>query len=59
MKYLFNFRIFDDNEDGYITVCRFRQLLKDIDKEITEEELEGIIAYVSILTFKPEQSEHT
>ena len=44
----FCIRIFDDAGEGFITVYRFREILKEIDEEITEEELEGIIGDVSI-----------
>ena len=33
--------------EGYITVDRFREILKEIDSTITEEELDGIISEVS------------
>ena len=39
-------RIFDDVGEGFITVCRFRKLLRDIDEGITDEELDGIVAEV-------------
>ena len=42
----FCIRIFDDAGEGFITVYRFREILKEIDEEITEEELEGIIGDV-------------
>ena len=40
-------RIFDDVGDGFITVARFRDILKEIDEDISDEELDGIIADVS------------
>ena len=33
--------------DGFITVARFRDILKEIDEDISDEELDGIIADVS------------
>ena len=38
--------MFDDMGEGYITVDRFREILKEIDSTITEEELDGIISEV-------------
>ena len=40
--------MFDDLGDGYITVTRFREILKEIDPTIGEEELDGIISDVSL-----------
>ena len=37
-------RLFDDVGEGYITVDKFRQILREIDPSITEEELDGIIS---------------
>ena len=43
-------RLFDDVGEGFITVERFREILKEIDEEISEDELDGIIGDVSIPT---------
>ena len=40
-------RLFDDIGEGYISVERFREILREIDATITEEELDGIISDVS------------
>ena len=37
-------RLFDDIGEGYISVERFREILREIDATITEEELDGIIS---------------
>ena len=39
--------MFDDCGEGFISVARFREILREIDDEISEEELEGIISEVS------------
>ena len=44
---LFIVRLFDDLGRGYITVERFREILREIDNTISEEELDGIISEVS------------
>merc|ERR1712012_1115290 len=41
------FRLFDDTGEGFITVTRFRVILKEIDDEFTEDELDEIISEVS------------
>ena len=62
------FRLFDDTGDGYISVIRFRvrgveyisnddydafkAILKEIDEDFTEEELDGIISVVSLRFIK-------
>eukprot|EP00090_Calanus_glacialis_P040285 TRINITY_DN7021_c0_g1_i2.p1 TRINITY_DN7021_c0_g1~~TRINITY_DN7021_c0_g1_i2.p1 ORF type:complete len:102 (-),score=36.75 TRINITY_DN7021_c0_g1_i2:29-334(-) len=38
------FRLFDDTGDGFISVTRFREILKEIDEEFSEDELDGIIS---------------
>ena len=43
----FNTRLFDDLGNGYITVDKFRDILIEIDSEISEEELKAIISEVS------------
>ena len=40
-------RLFDDLGNGYITVDKFRDILIEIDSEISEEELKAIISEVS------------
>ena len=40
------FRLFDDLGEGFISVTRFREILREIDDEISEEELTGIISDV-------------
>merc|ERR1711997_54566 len=40
------FRLFDDSGEGFITVMRFRIILKEIDEEFTEDELDEIIAEI-------------
>merc|ERR1712198_320302 len=40
------FRLFDDTGEGFITVTRFRLILKEIDDEFTEDELDEIIAEI-------------
>ena len=39
-------RLFDDLGQGFISVTRFREILIEIDEEISEEELAGIISDV-------------
>merc|ERR1712110_549552 len=39
-------RLFDDSGEGFITVMRFRVILKEIDEEFTEDELDEIIAEI-------------
>ena len=39
-------RLFDDCGAGFISVARFREILREIDDEISEEELDGIISDV-------------
>ena len=39
-------RLFDDLGLGFISVSRFREILREIDEEISEEELSGIISDV-------------
>ena len=41
-------RLFDDIGEGYISVEKFREILKEIDPTIGEEELDGIISDVSL-----------
>eukprot|EP00090_Calanus_glacialis_P020970 TRINITY_DN32374_c0_g1_i1.p2 TRINITY_DN32374_c0_g1~~TRINITY_DN32374_c0_g1_i1.p2 ORF type:complete len:107 (-),score=33.21 TRINITY_DN32374_c0_g1_i1:80-400(-) len=38
------FRIFDDTGEGFIRVLTFRNILKEIDEDFTDEELDGIIS---------------
>merc|ERR1711994_632775 len=40
------FRLFDDSGEGFITVNRFRVILKEIDEEFTEDEFDEIIAEI-------------
>merc|ERR1712212_1279268 len=40
------FRLFDDTGEGFITVMRFKVILKEIDEEFTEDELDEIIAEI-------------
>ena len=40
-------RLFDDVGEGYITVDKFREILREIDPTIMEDELDGIISDVS------------
>ena len=42
----FVWRLFDDCGEGFISVARFREILREIDDEISEEELDGIISDV-------------
>eukprot|EP00092_Neocalanus_flemingeri_P071647 GFUD01088093.1.p1 GENE.GFUD01088093.1~~GFUD01088093.1.p1 ORF type:complete len:100 (+),score=29.87 GFUD01088093.1:101-400(+) len=42
------FRLFDDTGEGFIRVERFRVILKEIDDEFSEEELDDIIAEVDL-----------
>jgi len=37
------FRLFDEDGEGFIKVDRFRLILKEIDEDITDEELDEII----------------
>ena len=39
-------RLFDDTGEGFITVTRFRVILKEIDEDFTEDELDEIISEV-------------
>lgn len=41
------FRLFDDTGEGFITVTRFRVILKEIDEDFTEDELDEIISEVN------------
>ena len=41
------FRLFDDVGEGFITVLRFKAILKEIDEDFTDDEIEGIIIDVS------------
>ena len=41
------FRLFDDAGEGYITVQKFREILREIDPTIMEDELDDIISDVS------------
>ena len=41
------FRIFDKVGQGFIGVDRFREILREIDEKVSDDELDGIIAYVS------------
>jgi len=40
------FRLFDDTGEGFITVIRFRMILKEMDEDFTEDELDEIIAEI-------------
>ena len=42
-------RLFDNLGEGYITVERFREILREIDNTISKEELDGIINEVRIM----------
>jgi len=42
------FRIFDDIGEGFITVERFRQILKEIDEEFTDDEIDEVIAEIDM-----------
>jgi len=42
------FRLFDDVGEGFITVLRFKAILKEIDEDFTDDEIEGIIIDVSL-----------
>ena len=48
LKSFFLVRLFDDLGEGYITVERFREILREIDDTISKEELDGIISEVSL-----------
>ena len=41
------FRIFDKVGQGFIGVDQFREILREIDEKVSDDELDGIIAYVS------------
>ena len=41
------FRIFDKVGQGFIGVDQFREILREIDDKVSDDELDGIIAYVS------------
>ena len=41
------FRIFDQDGQGYIEVGRFREILREIDEMVSDDELARIIEYVS------------
>ena len=41
------FRIFDQDSQGYIGVGRFREILREIDEMVSDDELDRIIEYVS------------
>ena len=45
------FRIFDEIGDGFISVEKFKFILKEIDEDFTDEELEEVILEVSILSY--------
>merc|ERR1712073_293772 len=40
------FRIFDKVGQGFIGVDRFREILREIDEKVSDDELDGIIAYI-------------
>jgi len=40
------FRLFDSEGEGFIRVLTFRGILKEIDEDFTDEELDGIIAEI-------------
>merc|ERR1712038_981393 len=40
------FRLFDDTGEGFITVLRFRLILKEIDDDFSDDELDEIIAEI-------------
>eukprot|EP00092_Neocalanus_flemingeri_P096184 GFUD01122410.1.p2 GENE.GFUD01122410.1~~GFUD01122410.1.p2 ORF type:complete len:101 (-),score=42.13 GFUD01122410.1:36-338(-) len=42
------FRLFDDIGEGFISGARFRQILKEIDEEFTDEELDEVIAEIDL-----------
>ena len=42
--------------DGFITVARFRDILREIDEDISDEELDGIIADVSCAIYRSSPS---
>merc|ERR1719508_347553 len=42
------FRLFDDTGEGFIHVLTFRNILKEIDEEFTDEELDDIIADIDL-----------
>merc|ERR1712150_210707 len=42
------FRLFDDQAEGYIRVLTFRNILKEIDEDFSEDELDGIINDIDI-----------
>ena len=44
--------MFDDRGEGFISVARFREILREIDDEICEEELDGIISDVRSVDFE-------
>ena len=41
------FRLFDSEGEGFIPVTRFREILKEVDEDFTDSELDDIIAEVS------------
>ena len=44
-------RIFDEIGDGFISVEKFKFILKEIDEDFTDEELEEVILEVKILAY--------
>ena len=44
-------RIFDEIGDGFISVEKFKFILKEIDEDFTDEELEEVILEVKILIY--------
>ena len=46
-----NLRIFDEIGDGFISVEKFKFILKEIDEDFTDEELEEVILEVKWLTY--------
>jgi len=40
------FRIFDDIGEGFISIGRFREILKEIDEDFTDEELDEVISEI-------------
>merc|ERR1719348_683188 len=42
------FRLFDEDGEGFITTARFRVILKEVDEEFSEDELDEIIATIDL-----------
>ena len=45
------FRLFDSEGEGFIPVTRFREILKEVDEDFTDSELDDIIAEVIHLCY--------